>query len=133
MRHHATTQPRFTFAATVSLSNKSSRAPAAEQAAGPTARLHVVSKSTCTASCSFVPYSWRSWAQASHWLKALRRVISLKKDRATRAALFSSTDSCHCLQHCGMHAQMQHIQATLLEASMNVRQLANKESKSVGK
>lgn len=55
---------------------------------------------TCTARCSFVPYSWCSCAQTSHWLKALRRVMLVKKDRATRALLFSSTDSCHCLQHC---------------------------------
>lgn len=55
---------------------------------------------TCTASCNLVPHSWRFCVQTSHWLKALRRVILTKKDRATRASLFSSTESCHCLQHC---------------------------------
>ena len=67
---------------------------------------------TCTARCSLVAYSWRCWAQTSHWLKALRRVRLEKKDRATRAPLFSSTDSCHCLQHCNtassVHVCMQH-------------------------
>ena len=99
-----------------------------------TARLRVVSESTCTASCSFVPYSCRSWAQASHWLKALRSVMLLKKDRATRAALFSSTDSCHCLQHCSVHAQMQHIrdkQHSLFEVDRSVQQPQREELKSV--